>query len=91
MGDHPVTRGLEMRQPLWNSVPGRACCFRNLVILLVVHILTLVLCLSVSNLGFVHLAIGVPHKLQPPREENMQPLAIFYQMTRSATLTSSVF
>lgn len=66
-------------------------CFRILLVLLVANILTLALCLSVSNLGFVHLAISVPHKLQPLQGENMQPLAIFYQMTFSATLTPSVF
>lgn len=66
-------------------------CFRIRLVLLVVNILTLALCLSVSNLGFVHLAISVSHELQPPQEENMQPLAIFYQMTCSATLTPSVF
>lgn len=71
---------------------GREHCFRRLVILLVVHILTPVLCLSVSNLSFVHSALSVPHKLQPPQEENMQPLAIFYQddMLCCVVLTSSV-
>lgn len=59
--------------------------------MLIVNILALALCLSVSHLGFVHLAISVPHKLQPPQGENMQPLAIFYQMTCSATLTPSMF
>lgn len=66
-------------------------CFRILLVMLVVNILTLALCLSVSHLGFVHLAISVPHTLQSPQGENMQPLAIFYQMTRSATLTPSMF
>lgn len=36
--------------------------------------------LSVSQLGFVNLAMNMPHRHQLPLEENMQPSAIFYKM-----------
>lgn len=57
----------------------------------VASLLALALYFSVSHLGFINSATNMPHTHRPPREENMQPLAIFCKMDVLCPLIFSVF